>query len=172
MKKFDIKIIPTYFIPYVNQTSDEDLLPQLEKGGISVYQNNIEKLKTIGTKTYAQGKWTIPQIIEHNTDTERIFQYRALRFARQDKTELSGFDDNIYAAVSKANDRTIEDLLNEFQIVRNSSLALFKNLDKDQLHFTGKANGNEISVLALGFIMIGHSLHHFNVIQERYFGLV
>ena len=171
MKKSEIKIMPAYFIPYVNLTSDEDILPQLEKGGISSYQNNIEKLKVIGTKTYAQGKWTIPQIIEHVSDTERIFQYRALRFARQDKTELSGFDENIYAAVSKANDRTIEDLLNEFQIVRNSSIALFKSLDKDQLHFTGKANGNEVSVLALGFIMIGHSLHHFNVIKERYFGL-
>lgn len=172
MKKSDIKIMLAYFTTYVNQASDEDILPQLEKGGISLYQNNIEKLKAIGTKVYAQGKWTIPQIIEHITDCERIFQYRALRFARQDKTELSGFDENIYAAVSKANDRTVEDLLNEFQIVRNSSVALFKNLDNDQLQFTGKANGNEVSVLALGFIMIGHSVHHFNVIQERYFGLV
>jgi len=172
MKKFDIKIIPSYFMPYVNQTTDEDLLVQLKSGGIELYENHIEQLKKIGIKTYAQGKWSIPQIIEHITDTERIFQYRALRFARQDKTELSGFDENIYAAVSKANDRNLEDLLEEYRVVRQSSFLLYKNLDTDQLQFTGKANGNEVAVLALGFMMIGHSVHHFNVIKERYFGLV
>jgi len=159
-------------MPYVNQTTDEDLLVQLKIGGIELYENHIELLKKIGIKTYAQGKWSIPQIIEHITDTERIFQYRALRFVRQDKTDLSGFDENIYAAVSKANDRRIEELLEEYRVVRHSSFLLFKNLDTDQLQFTGKANGNEVSVLALGFMMIGHSVHHFNVIKERYFALI
>jgi len=172
MKKSDIKIVPPYYVPYINQANDEDLLIQLEEGGIALFLDHLEKLEAVGTKTYAQAKWTIPQIIEHLIDTERIFQYRALRFARQDKTELPGYDENMYAAVSKADNRSIEDLLEEYQIVRLSTLLLYKNLDSDQLHFTGKANGHEISVLALGFIMIGHSVHHFNVIQERYFELV
>ena len=75
----------------------------------------------------------------------------------------------MYAAISKANDRTIKDLLNDYQIVRNSTIALYKTFDKDQLFFTGIANGQETSVIALGFMMIGHAVHHYRVIEERYF---
>lgn len=172
MKKTDIKIMPAYAIPYVNKAGDGDLLTELPTGGIGLFLNNISKLEQVGTKVYAQGKWTVPQIIEHLTDAERIFQYRALRFSRQDKTPLSGFDEDIYAAVSKANDRNIKDLLDEYQIVRKSTVALYKNFDKDQLLFSGTANGQENSVLALGFMMIGHSVHHYRVIEERYYPLI
>ncbi len=169
MKKSDIKVIPEYGKVYAEKASDEDLIPQLEHGGISLFKNNISKLESVGLNVYAKGKWTIPQIIEHLTDAERIFQYRALRYARQDKTELPGFDEDMYAAISKANDRTIKDLLNDYQIVRNSTIALYKTFDKDQFFFTGKANGQETSVIALGFMMIGHAVHHYKVIEERYF---
>ena len=171
MKKSDIKIIPAYYVPYAELAGDGQLMTVLETGGISLYQDHVSQLEAVGTRTYAQGKWTIPEIIEHVIDAERIWQYRALRFARQDKTPLPGFDENMYAAVSKANNRTVADLLNEYAIVRNSTIALFKNFDNDRLHFSGPANEQEISVAALGFTLIGHSVHHFNVIRERYFPL-
>ena len=96
MKKSDIKIIPAYGLHYANQASDENLMDQLEHGGISLFEKNSEMLEKIGTRVYAQGKWSVPIIIEHLIDAERVFQYRALRFARQDKTPLSGFDEDIW----------------------------------------------------------------------------
>ena len=172
MKKTEIKITPEYYITYINKAGNGNLLDELEEGGIAPFLDNFEKLELLQNKTYAKGKWTVKEIIEHLIDTERIFQTRALRFVRQDKTPLPGYDENMYAAVSRANDRSLEDLLEEYQIVRLSSWQLFKNLDKDQLHFSGIANGNEISVLAIGFILIGHAVHHFEVIIEKYFPLL
>lgn len=172
MKKEDIKIIPAYGIQYAEQAADVDLIDQLETGGISLFKENLEKLKQVGTKVYARGKWSVPQIIEHVSDAERVFQYRALRFARQDKTPLSGFDEDLYAAVSKANDRSLEDLIHEFEMVRKSTFALYKTFDKDQMFFSGTANGQENSVIGLGFMMIGHAVHHYKVIEERYFSLI
>lgn len=171
MKKTSIKIMPDYGKPYVALAGDGDLLDELPDGGISLFENNLASLEKTGTRVYERGKWTIPQIIEHLTDAERVFQYRALRFARQDKTELAGFDDNMWANISKANDRPLKELLNDYRVVRQSSLTLYKTFDNDQLLFTGKANGLETSVIALGFMMIGHAVHHFNVIRERYFQL-
>lgn len=172
MKKSDIKIVPEYYLTYINKANEEPLMNQLEEGGIAAFLEHQEKLEAIGNQTYAKGKWTVKEIIEHLIDTERIFQTRALRFVRQDKTPLPGYDENMYAAVSQANDRSIEELLEEYQIVRMSSYILFKNLDKNQLQFTGIANGHEISVLAIGFILIGHAEHHFGVIRDRYFPLL
>jgi hypothetical protein len=172
MKKSDIKIIPAYALQYTNLATDEDLLTQLQHGGISLFRESKSQLEKLGTKTYAQGKWTVHQIIEHVADAERIFQYRALRFSRQDKTPLASFDEEMYAAVSKANDRSIADLLNEYQSVRQATISLYKTLDKDQFFFSGTANNQENSVIGLGFMMIGHAIHHHNVIAERYFSLI
>ena len=104
-------------------------------------------------------------------DAERIFAYRALRFARNDKTPLSGFDENEYAKADVSN-RTVTDLLIEFAAVRQATLGLFLGFDDDILLRQGTASGNEISVLALGFTIVGHELHHFNVLRERYYPLV
>lgn len=171
MKKNDIKVIPPYGVYYANLVDERDLMDQLQDGGILSYENKVAQLESLGNKIYAPGKWTVKQIIEHIIDAERIFQYRALRLARQDKTDLPGFDENMYAAVSRANDRTVKSLLNEFRTVRNATVSLYQNLDNDQLQYTGTANGQVTSVLALGFMMIGHAIHHFNVITEKYFPL-
>lgn len=171
MKKNDIKVIPPYGVYYANLADERDLLDQLHDAGISLFENRAAELELLGNKIYAPGKWTVKQIIEHIIDAERIFQYRALCIARQDKTDFPGFDEDMYAAVSRANDRTIESLLNEFRTVRNATVSLYQNLDNDQLQYAGTANGQATSVLALGFMIIGHAIHHFNVITERYFPL-
>lgn len=117
---------------------------------------------------YAEGKWTIKEIIQHVIDTERIFSYRALRISRNDITALPGFDENDYALNTNANDRHLQSLLTELSIVRQSTLALFKSFSEEQIKRIGIASNNEISVRAIGFIIIGHQKHHQKVFKERY----
>ena len=117
---------------------------------------------------YAEGKWTIKDIIQHIIDTERIFGYRALRISRNDKTPLPGFDENEYVENTNANNRGLQELLTEFSAVRHSNLLLFKSFSEEQLTRMGIASNHPISVRAIGFMIIGHQKHHQNVFQERY----
>lgn len=117
---------------------------------------------------YAEEKWTIKEIIQHLIDAERIFAYRALRFARYDATVLSGFDEDYYVLNSTANQRSIMELLTEYSAVRHSSLLLFKSFTNEQLLYSGIASNNNISVRALGFVIIGHQNHHQKIFEERY----
>lgn len=117
---------------------------------------------------YAEGKWTIKDIIQHLIDSERIFAYRALRLSRNDKTPLPGFDENDYVNNTQANDRSIQNLLSEFAVVRQATLSLFNSFSQKQLQLLGTANDKEISVRAIGFIIIGHQKHHQRVFRERY----
>ncbi|MGE4347776.1 MAG: DinB family protein [Flavobacteriaceae bacterium] len=117
---------------------------------------------------YDTGKWTIKEIIQHLIDSERIFAYRALRFSRNDKTELPGFDENNYVDYSNGNQRHLKDLLMEFSLVRHTTLALFKSFSEVAMNRNGIASGHKVSVRALGFIIIAHQEHHKKVFQERY----
>ena len=117
---------------------------------------------------YAEGKWTIKELIGHVIDTERIMTYRMLRIARNDNTPLPGFEENDYVDNANANDRTIISLLTELSAVRHSTLLLFKTFTDEQFLRQGTANNNPISVRALGFVIIGHQNHHQRVFQERY----
>lgn len=121
-----------------------------------------------GNFAYAEGKWTLKELLQHLIDAERIFAYRALRFARKDKTELAGWDEEEYAKHYFSSERTLETLTAEFEAVRKSSVILFENLNGPQLQETGVANGNEISVEAIGKLIVGHNIHHLNIIAERY----
>lgn len=118
--------------------------------------------------SYAAGKWTIKEIIQHIIDTERIFAYRALRISRNDKTPLPGFEENSYVENTNAKARSIQDLLTEFSAVRHSNLLMFKSFSEEQMARIGIASENEISVRAIGFILLGHLKHHQNVFKERY----
>lgn len=117
---------------------------------------------------YDSGKWTIKEIIQHLIDCERIFAYRALRFSRNDKTELPGFDQDSYVANSDANQRHLKDLLMEFSLVRHTTLALFKSFSDEILLRSGTATGFNVSVRALGFIIVAHQEHHKKIFTERY----
>jgi uncharacterized damage-inducible protein DinB len=117
---------------------------------------------------YAEGKWTIKEILVHVSDDERIYAYRALRFARGDKTELPGFEQDDYAAHSGANARDIEDILAEFADVRRATVSLFKGLDREALVRVGVADGKVMSVRAAAYHIAGHELRHVNIIKERY----
>lgn len=117
---------------------------------------------------YAEGKWNIKEILQHIIDAERIFAYRALRIARHDKTPLAGFDEKSYAAAVNADERTWEDLLQEFRAVRESTDFLIKDFTQDQLQQSGTTNGEPNTVETLSFLIYGHILHHISIIKERY----
>lgn len=117
---------------------------------------------------YEDGKWTLAEVLVHLFDTERIFQYRALRFARNDTTDLSGFDQNVYVPECNAGGRTKEDLIREFTSIRNASISLFSTFSADILMRKGKASGADMSVRALGFMIMGHQTHHLRILEERY----
>ena len=157
-----------YYGTYINKVERNDLLASLLENAetFSSFVKSVPKEKL--DYRYAEGKWTIKEIIVHLTDAERIFAYRALRFARKDKTSLSGFEENDYVPECNASNQSIEQLLEEFNAVRNSSVALFKSCTPEMCLRTGIANDKEISVRALGFIMAGHAIHHQQVISQRY----
>jgi uncharacterized damage-inducible protein DinB len=117
---------------------------------------------------YAPDKWTIKEIVSHIADDERIYTYRALRFARNDRTELPGFDQDEYARYSGANQRTLDNLLDEFATVRAATLSFFNGIGDGALTRAGVASGNVMSVRAIAYHIAGHELRHMNIIRERY----
>ena len=170
MKRIDISKneYAAFYATYMEEAGDEDLYEDLE---ISLHSfirfvQNIPMDKF--DYRYADGKWTIKEIIQHVIDTERVFSYRALRISRNDKTPLPGFDENQFSENTNANDRHLQSLLTELSIVRQGTLALFKSFSNEQLKRIGIASNNEISVRALGFIIIGHQKHHQKVFEEKY----
>lgn len=160
---------PAYFSNYIPKVSSEyTLIEELE---ISVHRF-IKFVQNIPLDKfdyrYAEGKWTIKDIIQHLIDSERVFAYRALRFARNDKTELQGFEENDYVDHANATKRSIQDLLTELAVVRQASLSLFKSFSNEELLSKGIASQHTMSVRALGFAIIGHQNHHQKVFEERY----
>ena len=117
---------------------------------------------------YAEGKWSVREVLCHLIDAERIFCYRALRFARNDKTPLSVFDENEYAKQLNATGRNLTQIGDEMQHLRTTAVDLFESFTEDMLKRKGTVNNNELSVVALGFIIAGHETHHCKVLQERY----
>ncbi|KRD10549.1 damage-inducible protein DinB [Flavobacterium sp. Root901] len=157
-----------HFGTYIKKAGDGKLIEELE---ISLHEF-IRFVQDIPMDKfdyrYAEGKWTIKDIIQHLIDSERIFAYRALRFSRFDKTPLPGFEENDYAANTNAGSRSIQDLLTEFSALRHSTLLFYKSLSDEQLKSIGTASNNQISARALGFVIIGHQKHHQQVFEERY----
>ncbi len=119
--------------------------------------------------SYAEGKWTIKELLEHLIDAERIFNSRALRFARKDKTDLPSFEENSYVVNANSNARDYNELVEEFSSVRKSTLFMFANFSEEVLLHVGTVDGNEITVRAIGYVNSGHLLHHISIIKERYF---
>lgn len=169
MKKSDIKNLPLHFDEYIKLAGDEDLLTGLQNSLIMEKLIDISLLEKNADYCYKPGKWSVKGVLQHIIDAERILAYRALRFARNDKTVLSGFDEALYGANSPLAERTINDLLEELKVVRIGTILLFKNFNEEILLRRGVCFNIEIDVLSLGFSIIGHQQHHFNVISKNYF---
>jgi len=121
-----------------------------------------------GSHAYAEGKWTLKEVLSHLIDGERIFAYRALRISRGDETPIEGFEQDGYIENSHANERSFADLLDEFESLRSANLRQFRMLNEADWSRTGTANNVKISVRALAFIMAGHVAHHANILRDRY----
>ncbi len=158
-----------YTMRYIGLLPDDGLVLQHLEDNLKATSDFIlslpaEKL----TSRYAEGKWTIKEILVHIIDDERIYAYRALRFARNDKTELPGFEQDDYAAHSGANERDIKDILQEFATVRKATISLFAGFNREALVRAGVADGKVMSVRAAAYHIAGHELCHLNIIKERY----
>jgi len=160
---------PPYADMYIRLLPDDGLLlKHLEDNFIAtkelILSLNEEKLNY----RYAANKWTIKEILVHIIDVERIYTYRALRFARNDQTELPGFEQDDYTLHSQANTRSLESILGEYEAVRYATIALFNGLPEDAFLRRGTANNNKATVRALAYHIAGHELHHMNIIREKY----
>ncbi len=158
-----------FYDTYISLSPDDDKpLKHLKKNmkPTIAFFKSLPKNKL--TYRYALDKWTIKEILVHLMDAERIFVYRALRFSRNDATELPGFDENTYAPNSGANDRKLKDILAEYTLLRKSTVAFFEGLDEEAYQRTGTAYGGKMIVSAFPHILVGHEQHHLNVICERY----
>lgn len=161
------------FLPYFNNyiklvPEGADVMECLEDNIMDTEELLLSIPKSKHEYRYAEGKWTIKDILQHMIDTERIFCYRAMRFARFDETPLPGYDEDKFAKQTFANKRTLDSLLDEFDQVRNCTLAMFRSFDKSVYTNAGMSSGHTLSVRAIAYIIAGHELHHMNVIREKY----
>lgn len=159
---------PQYFSHYINLVENNNVVNAMKSNltEFVAFTENIPEEKH--NFKYQENKWTIKDVVRHIIDTERIFSYRALRFARLDKTELPGFNENDFASNVNTTFTTMKDLLEEFVLVRKSTIKLFESFSQEILPIKGIASGKQMSVLAAGFVICGHAIHHTNVIKERY----
>jgi uncharacterized damage-inducible protein DinB len=159
---------PAYFKRYVDQVPEDDLS--------TAFQNQLPVIKQLLSKideaksayAYAEGKWTLKELLQHVIDTERIFNYRSLCIARKETASLPGFDENEYAAHSNANYRKWQDMVEEFLTVRTGTEIMFNSFTDEMLETSGLSNNNPVTVSSLGFTTLGHFYHHKKVIEERY----
>jgi hypothetical protein len=158
-----------YYGKYIALVPDDDLtIAQHLADQHHETVDALRKARAKGDHAYAPGKWTVKEVVGHLCDAERIFAYRALRFARGDATELPGFDENGYVERSNFKSRTMEDLLEELWAVRAATLSLAKYLPESAMSNLGSANGSPVTVRALFWIIAGHELHHLGILRERY----
>ena len=172
MKKSDINQPPCFFDRYINLVDDIELGEALKQSISELDSLDLAAFDALGERVYAEGKWTIKDIFQHLIDTERVMNYRALSFGRNDIKQLPGFNEEVYAAHVNTKKRTLKSLIAEYKMVHKSSIAMFKSFDKKALKRSGIMFNGEMSVLAVGFVIAGHQKHHLDVIKERYLPLL
>jgi hypothetical protein len=153
------------YIEKVEANSIEEIINKYSQAFIEAIESLPE---TKADFAYAEGKWTVKELLQHIIDSERVFVYRALRIARQDPYNLPGFNENVFAAHSHASARSFNSLKEEFAATRKSTDLFLLSLTEQALQQQGTANNHPISVLAIAFIIFGHIRHHIQILQERY----
>ncbi len=160
--------IPEYYLNYTKLAQGNDLLKALTDSR----DLSVRLIQSIPPDkqdfAYANGKWSIKQVLSHIIDSERVFAYRALRFSRRDSTELPGYEENDYAENSNASGRDLNDIRDEYVTVRDSTIQLYRYMNDEMLDFKGIANKVNFTPRILGWIIVGHNTHHCSVIREKY----
>ncbi|MCH5721375.1 DinB family protein [Niabella hibiscisoli] len=159
---------PAFYDTYISLAAGTDVQSVLSRSlkSLEGFLHTIPD--TLSDFAYAEGKWTVKEVLQHCIDTERIFAYRALSHARGEQQSLPGFEQDDYAATVAVNRRTLASLVEEFLLVRRTTLLLFEGLTREDLERTGIINRNPIKTLCWGFIIEGHWLHHQRILKEKY----
>ncbi len=157
-----------YYETYVSLVEETDIVAVLENQIAEMQNLFAEITEEKAAFAYAEGKWTIKNLVGHLSDGERIFAYRALRFARADETALPGFEQDGYIENANFDRVSLADLVEEFILLRRANLLFFKNLPVEAWTRGGAASDNFVSVRAIAYIMVGHVRHHINVLKTRY----
>lgn len=164
----NLDTIPPFYKNYVKLVDETDVVQAMRVSGYRTLELVHSIKPALADHAYAPGKWTVRELLCHMIDAERIFAYRALRFARNDKTPLAGFEENDYAPQANAAHRDLKKIASEMTHLRQCSVDLFESFSEEMLWRKGMANNNELSVLAIGFIIAGHETHHRKILAERY----
>lgn len=160
--------MPEYFDRYINLVDNIGIIEAFDQSLAELDSVDIEAISALEDYRYEAGKWTIKENIQHLSDWERIMAYRALLIARREGSELAGIEEKTLASGMNANDRSVAEVLEDLKAARRSSRSLFASFNENMLRTVGKSWKYEISVLALGFTMIGHVKHHLKIVDERY----
>ena len=157
-----------YYAKYIDSASGDDLLAAL----VQVGEETVAVIKHMseedGNYAYADGKWSVKQVLQHIVDVERIFCYRALRFARKDVTDLPGFDEDFYADNDGTKDVKLVAILEDYENVNKATVSLFKSFPSNRLDIEALASGVVMTPRILGWSIVGHNTHHLSVINTRY----
>ena len=162
---------PSYYNRYINLIEDDDILAVLE----NQKQEMSDLLNGLGEEAaafrYAPDKWSVKEVIGHIIDVERIFAHRALRFARNDKTPLPEFDQDMYIDQANFDSRSLIDIADEYRTVRESTLYMFYSFNEEYYRREGTASGFKFTVRAIPYIIAGHEIHHYRILKEQYLSL-
>lgn len=173
MRKSDISPMPPYFGRYIKLVEpDVELKQAFDESLRQLDALNRNLLAKLEGKRYAPGKWTVKDHFQHLADVERVLSYRALLFARGDRTVPPGFDVDFFAVNARADKRTSDDLIGELKMIRRSTQAMFESFDDEMLLNIGINWKDEMSVLAMGLTIVGHQIHHVRIIEEKYLPLL
>lgn len=165
----DLKFMPAFYDSYIKLVDDDvDLIAGL-KATHRDFCSIKHQLEEHQNSRYASGKWTPKDILQHVIDNERIQSYRALAFSRHEVNELPGYNQNLYTKYADASHRSVDELLGEFVMVRDATIALFNSFTEEMLHHEGLCSGIKVTPLALGFLNIGHAKAHFKTLTTLYF---
>ncbi|MGQ0815384.1 MAG: DinB family protein [Gemmatimonadota bacterium] len=159
-----------YYEKYIALVPDGDLVELLACNADETIALLRHQPPELADHAYAEGKWTVKQVVGHVCDAERVFTYRLLRIGRGDETPLAGFDENAYVPLGRFSERTLESLLEEFAAIRQATIALIAGLPDEAWSRSGIANNHPISARAIAYIIAGHELHHRQILVNRYFG--
>ncbi len=157
-----------YYGTYISLIEGDDVMPVLKDQPAELNALISQMPEEKGKFAYAEGKWTIKELLSHLIDGERMFAYRVLRVSRGDETPIEGFEQDNYIENSNANNRSFAELLDEFDLQRRSNMLMINNLSDEASRRMGTASGNPISARALVYIMAGHVKHHIRILEERY----
>jgi uncharacterized damage-inducible protein DinB len=168
MKRPETNEFAPYYNGYILLIEGDDVMPVLNSQVAELRSMIAGVPEEKGSYAYAEGKWTVKELLSHVIDGERIFSYRILRVSRGDKTPIEGFEQDEYIENSNANNRSFADLLDEFELQRRSNLLMVNNISDEGSKRMGTASDNPVSVRALTYVMAGHVTHHVNILKERY----